>query len=327
MREIVSFSKEIEFKTMVHTITGISLEHTLALVEENMVQGDFIISGTYKMTGASQIEENFNYRIPVDIAIDDKYDTTDLSMDIYDFVYEVVNEEILRLAIDLGLNGLELKACEEIVDESGNFNRFDDIDSSADDTDNELEHFWRKEDKIMVEEENIEKDFDEEITVIDEDMVEDLEVENTVEEGRVAMKEIEHVEEEKVEDLFKEVEEYIDVSVPVDTKEELEIMEEVNVKKEMQVKEEKIFSNKLEVIEEEKIDKDINENITAESIFMSFSGTSETYSTYRIYIVREGDNVEEILNKYKVTREELEEYNNLSSITKGSKLIIPNTNE
>ena len=327
MREIVSFSKEIEFKTMVHTITGISLEHTLALVEENMIQGDFIVSGTYKMTGASQIEENFNYKIPVDISIDDKYDTTNLSMDIYDFAYTIVNEEVLRLTIDLSLNSLELKICEESADENSNFSDFADALSSLEDTSDELEHVWRKEDKI-IDVENTEKDFDEEITVIDEDRVETeetsipeedrLDIEEVIEEEHSIMKGIENT--NQTEDLFKEVEEYIDVSVP-------ENIEEVQAKKEMQVKKEVMVEEKMEVMKEEKIDIGMNENITTDSIFMSFSGTAETYSTYRVYIVREGDNVEEILNKYKITREELEEYNNLSNITKGSKLIIPSKNE
>ena len=47
-----------------------------------------------------------------------------------------------------------------------------------------------------------------------------------------------------------------------------------------------------------------------------------------MYIIRNGDNVDEIISKYKTTREILEEYNDMSNIKIGTKLIIPsNINE
>ena len=275
MREIVSFSKEIEFKTMVHVITGISLEHNLKLTDDTSIQGDFIVSGTYKMTGASQIEEDFNYKIPVDIAIDDKYDTASLSMDIYDFTYEVINEEVLKLFIELSLDNLEVAEVESIIEDNDSFAEFDDLALVEEPLNYDAE-------KNLNREEVIEKDFDEEINVIDE------KEEFTP----------------KVEDLFKEIETYKDVLIPV-VKEEVTLEEEQG--------------------KEENSDESVN--ISADSIFMAFSDTKETYSTYSVYVVQDGDNVEEILNKYKVTREKLEEYNDLSAVVKGGKLIIPSLNE
>ena len=73
MHEIVSFSKEIEFKNMINKITSISLEHTLMLENGFNIRGDFIVSGTYKMTAATRLENDFSYKIPVDIEVDDKY--------------------------------------------------------------------------------------------------------------------------------------------------------------------------------------------------------------------------------------------------------------
>ena len=67
MKKIIPFTKEIEFKTMVSKITSISLEHTLRIKENNLISGHFILEGTYKMTQASQIDEEFSYKIPVDI--------------------------------------------------------------------------------------------------------------------------------------------------------------------------------------------------------------------------------------------------------------------
>ena len=50
---------------------------------------------------------------------------------------------------------------------------------------------------------------------------------------------------------------------------------------------------------------------------------SETYSTYSVYIVRKEETLESILSKFKITKEELESYNDLKDIGIGSKLIIP----
>lgn len=113
MKKIIPFTKEIEFKTMVSKITSISLEHTLRIKENNLISGHFILEGTYKMTQASQIDEEFSYKIPVDIEIDEKYDTTNVTLDIDDFTYEIIDEERMKLNISLSIDNIEEK--EEIV--------------------------------------------------------------------------------------------------------------------------------------------------------------------------------------------------------------------
>ena len=55
--------------------------------------------------------------------------------------------------------------------------------------------------------------------------------------------------------------------------------------------------------------------------------SEESYKTYSVYIIREGETIDNILNKYKVTKEELEAYNDLKNIGIGSKIIIPTENE
>ena len=50
----------------------------------------------------------------------------------------------------------------------------------------------------------------------------------------------------------------------------------------------------------------------------------EVYATYKVYIVRDGDTVENILEKYQITKEILSEYNDLENIKIGDKLVIPN---
>lgn len=113
MKKIVPFKKDIEFDSNIAEISSISLEHTLKLKEEKLVSGEFIISGTYKMTEASVNVDSFEYKLPFDISIDKKYDTKNIDVDINDFYYEVINNELLSISIEVVLDGLEEKPEEE----------------------------------------------------------------------------------------------------------------------------------------------------------------------------------------------------------------------
>ena len=55
--------------------------------------------------------------------------------------------------------------------------------------------------------------------------------------------------------------------------------------------------------------------------------SDDSYVTYNVYILRNNDNVDTILDKYKITKEELEKYNDLSDLKVGDKLLIPNERE
>lgn len=113
MRKIIPFKKDIELETNIAEISSISLEHTLKLKEENLVSGEFIVSGTYKITEASLNVDSFEYKLPFDISIDKKYDTTNIDVDINDFYYEIINNQILEVNIEVVLEGLEEKSEEE----------------------------------------------------------------------------------------------------------------------------------------------------------------------------------------------------------------------
>lgn len=63
------------------------------------------------------------------------------------------------------------------------------------------------------------------------------------------------------------------------------------------------------------------------SLFTSLKDSEETFSTYSVYIIREEETLNQILDKYSVSKEELENYNDLNDIKIGSKLIIPIKNE
>lgn len=80
--------------------------------------------------------------------------------------------------------------------------------------------------------------------------------------------------------------------------------------------------NKVEVVEKERCieDEDLS---SVKSIFGNFTDNKEAYKTYKVYIVREGDNLESIMQKYMISKDILEKYNNLNEISIGDKIIIP----
>ena len=73
------------------------------------------------------------------------------------------------------------------------------------------------------------------------------------------------------------------------------------------------------------IEEDINENNNqqVESLFTKFLDDEDTYSTYKVYMIRENDSIESIIEKYNITKEELNEYNDLENIGINDKIIIP----
>ena len=107
MKQIISFKKEVAFKTMIADISSISLEHTLHFTGDSSVEGDLLVSGTYKMTEATTLEEPFNYTIPVDIMLTTALEKEDRLIAIDNFTYRIINEEVLELNVDILIRGLE----------------------------------------------------------------------------------------------------------------------------------------------------------------------------------------------------------------------------
>ena len=208
MKKVVPFTKTILFKTHIAEITEIEVNEDLILDENNEVKGDILVDGKYKTTEASMLEEEFHYELPFVIAIDDKYVADNIEIEIQEFNYEIINEEELKVNINIALDNLEEK--EEIREE--------------------------------------------------------------------------------------------EMLIPVEIEEDIKEVEE-------------------EVEPLEKEDTNIN------SIFTNLTNDNETYSTYHVYIVKESDTLEYILDKYKINKEELSNYNDISSINIGDKLIIPCSND
>ncbi len=90
-----------------------------------------------------------------------------------------------------------------------------------------------------------------------------------------------------------------------------------------------------DILEEQSVVEEVQEMETVEmtetkekqvvvsSLFENINESEETYSTYSVYILREEETVNSLIEKYKTTKEELESYNDLTTLTIGSKIIIP----
>lgn len=237
MKKVIPFKKELPFKTKISEITSISLEHTLNLKEDDLISGTFYVTGEYKMTETSINKEQFSYDIPFDIALDSRFDINNIVIDIDDFYYDIINNDTLKVNIDVFIEGAELEEenrCE--TDEVGR----------------------------CIEEEDVE-----------EEVENKPDIENNI--------------------VYQEIE-----------KEELPIVERKDNMNEINIENE-------------------NENNNI-NLFDNFDG-KETYSTYLVYIVKEDDTIESILEKFKITKEELLNYNDIVEIKPNDKLIIPTSNE
>ena len=259
MKQIITLEKEIAFKTMVGEISSISLEPDLAFINDSEIEGNLIISGTYKMTEASTLEEEFNYKVPVEIMLTTSLLEDKRKVDINNFTYGIVNEEALEVKVEILIEGLEKIDIEEDEEESETIEEVN----------------TKEEEPIEVRESNSKEEI--EVLTTEEGSLEDL---NSFEDN----------------DALPSLN---DVTV----KEEMPVMAEADVT----------------VLQEDITDS----NQVMNSIFESFANTDETYATYSVYILREDDNLEEVIAKYKTNREILAEYNDLDNLKVGSKLIIP----
>lgn len=228
MKQTIPFKKDITFKTKIGELTAISLDNDLTLKGEDLIVGNFYISGNYKMLEGSIEEESYSYKIPCEIAISSEYDTYDAVIDIDDFYYEIINDEVLRVNITVVISNLERKEKKEEQET------------------NEVEVLTDEDDRMLF---------------INDDIANNIKL--------------------PLEEEFEEIK---------------EIEKPRNVSNFDKVKE-------------------------------SAKNQDDTYITYKVYIYKEEDTIESVLEKYSITKEELANYNNLEDIIPGSKIVIPSSND
>lgn len=263
MKKIIPFKKDIIFKTNVSEITSISLEHTLHFEPNNCAGGEFSVSGEYKITDTSINVEPFAYHLPFDITLDKKYNLDSASIDINDFYYEIINDNVLSVNIEVIMNGLEERLIEEKKEE--------------------------------VREESIEE--------IREEPIEEFASEIVTLEEPEKMEPVSKQEHQEISDLIEEIETRANETL------ENTIIENMDIE------------SKEEIMEEPRCIE--AENSSVESLFDHMDDSVETYQSYKVYIVRDGDTIESIMEKYSIVKEELEAYNDIREIHMGDKIIIP----
>jgi ribosomal protein S17 len=205
MKKIVPFKKDIIFKTNLKEIISIALDHELSK-EDNFIKGKFVVAGEYKMLETSINTEKFSYDLPFTVELNESYILDNVVIDIDDFYYEIINDNILSVHIDVLIDNIEEK---EIIKE-------------------EIEPILEEKEWVR-----------EELPIV---------------EGRCVEK------------------------------------EDTPPKKEVQFIE---------------------------------SDLKETYKSYTVYIMRENDTIESVIQKYGINKEILDLYNDLNNIKIGDKIIIP----
>ena len=200
MKQTIPFEKDIKFDDSIAEITSISLDQELALSNNDSIVGEFIVSGKYKKNKISITTDSFEERLPIDITLDDKYDASVVTIDIDNFYYEIINNDTLRLNIDVLVDNL---VC-------------------------------IKKDERKIDEEIISDDIE-------------------------------------------------------------------------------VIGSEPEKEEQSEIFEPINDVITS----------NDNYCTYKIHIIRNNETIDDIATKYEITKDKLMEYNDISNVVLGSKIIIP----
>ena len=138
-------------------------------------------------------------------------------------------------------------------------------------------------------------------------------------------------------EIVQEVEEdeFVDVPVEVDSEEILKMMEErkdEEIEKDQNEEDEKaqeefIEENSTENDDERDKVQEIEIVKESEDVLMQNIDTDSEYTTYHIHMVKEGETVETICTMYNSNINLLMDYNDLSNLTPGEKILIPSENE
>lgn len=111
MKQLLTFSKELDFKESIASITSISLEHE-EKINEGEIIGNFILLGDYKNHNDTTEIKKFKYNLPYEMILPNKIKEDTIKIDITNFTYDY-KETILKVNIDYELNAEENKQEEQ----------------------------------------------------------------------------------------------------------------------------------------------------------------------------------------------------------------------
>ena len=124
------------------------------------------------------------------------------------------------------------------------------------------------------------------------------------------------------EEIVKMLEEESEKEKEEERKEQEDLPQEEIAKEKEETREAK------EKIEEKETREETDEEMTSENVIITgASNTPDEYTTYHIHIVKEGETIETICTMYNSNLALLNDYNDLSEVTKGTKIIIPENDE
>ncbi len=116
MKTIVPFTKEINLDSKVAEITSISLEYEMH-IEDDDLEGNFIVSGEYRAHEISINTEPFCYRLPFSVEIGSTIDRSSVNFEIVDFNYELQGSDSLKVDIEFSVDAEELTIDEAVREE------------------------------------------------------------------------------------------------------------------------------------------------------------------------------------------------------------------
>lgn len=104
MSEAFVVERDFLFKDSIFEITSISVEHDEDINGSNL-EGDFIISGDYRLHEISINKEDFSFKLPFTHEIRSNVNLDTINLEITDFTYELNNNDELHVHIEYIVSG------------------------------------------------------------------------------------------------------------------------------------------------------------------------------------------------------------------------------
>lgn len=99
MNEVFTVDREFLFKSSIHEITSISIEHNYD-INASILEGEFIVSGDYRLHEISINKEDFSFKIPIKHNLRSNINLDSVEIEITDFTYDFRNGDELSVHIE-----------------------------------------------------------------------------------------------------------------------------------------------------------------------------------------------------------------------------------